>query len=144
MLIYILYIRSVCEQSAVVWHSSLTIENTADLERVQKTALKIILKNHYICYNSALKQTNLDTLEKRRRGLCLTFAKKCLKHDEMKTLFPLKQNRASAETRNSEKYLVFPANTDRLRKSAVIYMQHLLNEDDRKSKTTTTADALNN
>ena len=48
VLIYILYIRSVCEQSAVVWHSSLTMENTTDLERVQKTALKIILKNNYL------------------------------------------------------------------------------------------------
>ena len=48
VLIYILYIRSVCEQSAVVWHSSLSAENRADLERVQKTALKIILQDDYI------------------------------------------------------------------------------------------------
>ena len=46
--IYFLYVRSQLEQSAVVWHSSLTEENIADLERVQKTAVKIILKNKYI------------------------------------------------------------------------------------------------
>ena len=34
--IYILYIRSILEQSSVVWHSSLTSENAEDLERVQK------------------------------------------------------------------------------------------------------------
>ena len=34
--IYILYIRSVLEQSCQVWHSRLTFENLTDLERVQK------------------------------------------------------------------------------------------------------------
>ena len=34
--IYMLYIRSILEQSCVVWHSSLTEENVLDLERVQK------------------------------------------------------------------------------------------------------------
>ena len=38
--VYILYLRSLCEQSAVVCHSSLTVENEDDIERVQKTALK--------------------------------------------------------------------------------------------------------
>ena len=41
--VYILFIRSLLEQSAVVWHSSLTEENINDLERIQKTACKIIL-----------------------------------------------------------------------------------------------------
>ena len=36
--IYMLRIRSKLEQSAVVWHSSLTRRNTDDLERVQKSA----------------------------------------------------------------------------------------------------------
>ena len=40
-----LQIRSKIEQSAVVWHSSLTKKNKRDLERVQKSALKIILKD---------------------------------------------------------------------------------------------------
>ena len=46
--IYISYIRSVLEQSAVVWHSSLTQENKADLSRVQKTAYKIMLRGNMI------------------------------------------------------------------------------------------------
>ena len=39
---YILFVRSLLEQSATVWHSSLTEDNKNDLERVQKTALKVI------------------------------------------------------------------------------------------------------
>ena len=34
--IYVLYIRSILEQSCQVWHSSLTLENTTDLERIKK------------------------------------------------------------------------------------------------------------
>ena len=34
--IYMSYIRSVLEQSAVIWNSSLTQENVCDLERIQK------------------------------------------------------------------------------------------------------------
>ena len=46
-IIYILYVRSILEQSSVVWHSSLTKENIEDLERVQKSAVRIILGKEY-------------------------------------------------------------------------------------------------
>ena len=48
--IYISYIRSVLEQSAVVWHFGLTEENRHDLERVQKSACKVILRRKYEDY----------------------------------------------------------------------------------------------
>ena len=44
---YILYIRSIREQSCVVWHSSLTEENALDLETIQKAAIKLILGEKY-------------------------------------------------------------------------------------------------
>ena len=40
--IYIAYVRSILEQSAVVWHSALSAENRNELERVQKSASKLI------------------------------------------------------------------------------------------------------
>ena len=45
--IYCLYIRSVAEQSCVVWSSSITCGEENDLERVQKLALRIILQSEY-------------------------------------------------------------------------------------------------
>ena len=54
--IYILYIRSILEQSCVVWHSSLTKENSDDLERVQKCAARIIMGNKYKDYEDALQK----------------------------------------------------------------------------------------
>ena len=46
----ILIIRSMLEQSAVGWHSSLTEEKRKDLERVQRSALKVILGERYVKY----------------------------------------------------------------------------------------------
>ena len=81
--IYILFIRSLLEQSATVWHSSLTEENKNDLERVQKTAIKLILGNHYLSYEQALKKLDLENLHERRETLCLAFAKKSSKNQKI-------------------------------------------------------------
>ena len=43
-------------------HSSLTEENKTDLERVQKTATKIILGERYKNYEQALTELDLETL----------------------------------------------------------------------------------
>ena len=61
--IYVLYVRSHLDQSCVVWHSSLTEQNKSDLERVQRSALKIILGEGYESYSKALNTLNLVTLE---------------------------------------------------------------------------------
>ena len=52
--IYCLYIRSVAEQSSVVWSSSITVGEQNDLERIQKVSLKIILGANYHSYENAL------------------------------------------------------------------------------------------
>ena len=52
--IYILFVRSILEQSAVVWHSSLTEENRNDLDRKQKYAMKIIQQEKYKGYKKSL------------------------------------------------------------------------------------------
>ena len=63
----------------------------------------------------------------RRKTLCLRFAQKAAKHEKMKKMFPLKRKIFNMTTRHEEKYQVQHANTDRLRKSPIIYMQNLLN-----------------
>ena len=124
--IYISYIRSILELSCQVWHSSLTQEDIEDLERVQKSALKIILKEDYDTYDQALETLMLGKLSERREKMCVKFAKNCAQNELTKDLFPL--NPADGlETRNKEPYRVLFANTDRLRDSAVPYLQRLLN-----------------
>ena len=67
--IYMTYIRSVTEQSSVVWSSSITGEESEALERTQKVALKIIYQKDYISYENALFLANLPALAKRRENL---------------------------------------------------------------------------
>ena len=127
VLIYTLFIRSILEQSCQVWHSSLSRENEQDLERVQKSALKIILKEEYQDYENALKITGLELLSARRSDLCLRFAQGCLEKEELKSMFPLNPNQSNMTTRKREKFLVTPSNTERLKKSAIPFMQRQLN-----------------
>ena len=87
--IYTLYIRSILEQSCQVWHHSLTVEQQTELERVQKVACRIILKETYLSYPQALQILILETLFHRRETLCLNFARKCAKHPKTKEIFPL-------------------------------------------------------
>ena len=124
--IYTSYVRSILEQSCTVWHSSLTQENSEDLERVQKSAMRIILGDNYTTYDNALEILMLAKLSDRREKLSLKFAKNCAKNELTKELFPLNSIRCK------EKYRVTHANTDRLKDSAVPYLQRLLNKDEKK------------
>ena len=124
--IYILYIRSILESSAVVWHSSITQSEERKIERIQKTALRIILADEYETYDQALIVTGLQTLKERRKFLCKKFTKNCIKNGKMSHIFPLNPN--IKNTRNPEKFYVQPARTELLARSAIPYMQRLLNE----------------
>ena len=77
---WIVFCRSVIEQACVVWHNSLTQENSDDLERLQKTFAKLILKQEYVSYENALVKLNLDTLTSRRETISLKFAKDGIKY----------------------------------------------------------------
>ena len=124
--IYILYIRSIIEFSCQVWHFAITEEEIYDLERVQKIACNIILNDRYDGYEKALKILNLELLETRRAKLCLKFAKKCVKHNKAKNMFPLNTNK---KTKHREKYQVQHASHTRLLNSTIPQLQRALNAD---------------
>ena len=73
--LWIVFCRSVLEQSCVLWDSRLTLENREDLERTQKTFEKLVLKEDYKNYSHAFKVLGLEKLETRRKALTLSFAK---------------------------------------------------------------------
>ena len=132
--LWIVFCRSVLEQSCVVWHSSLTQENREDLERTQKTFCKLILQEKYGNYENALMKLDLLTLEKRREILCLKFAKSGIKYEKLNDLFPKKSKEHNMKTRNTEEFTINFANTERLKKGSIITMQNYLNEDTNKNK----------
>ena len=54
--VFVKQIRSIAEFAVPVWNSSLTGEEISSLERIQKTALHIILGDQYHSYSSALSK----------------------------------------------------------------------------------------
>jgi len=130
--IYKIFIRSILENSCVVWHSSLSEQDSNDIERVQKAVCKMILKEYYENYEKALKILRLEKLKDRRENLCLNFAKKCLRNRKVNSMFPL--NKIKKNLRSQNKYLVKFANTERYKKSAVIHMQNMLNENEKEKE----------
>ena len=133
--LWIIFCRSVLEHSCGVWHSSLTQENIDDLERTQKTFTKLVLKEKYLSYEDSLIKLNLDPLSQRRQALSLKFAKDGLKYEQLKDLLPINMKEHNMKIRQSEKYKVNFANTERLKNGSVIMMQNYLNEDDKQNKT---------
>ena len=126
--IYLTYI-SVLEQSEVVWHSSLTAKNRRSLERVQKSAVRVMLKNKYTTYKDGLKKLNIPTLDERRELLCLRFAKKCLKTKKVQNMFPKKISRHKMKKRRMKTFKENRVKTKRYAKSTIPYLQKLLNKE---------------
>ena len=67
-------------------------------------------------------------MDERREILCLDFARRTSKHSKLEKMFPLNEKINSMKTRHPEKYKVQKAHTERLKRSALVYMQNLLNE----------------
>ena len=68
--VYFKQIRSILEYAVPVWHPGLTGEDRLEIERVQKSALCIILGQNYKSYRAALKTLAIETLFQRRQKLC--------------------------------------------------------------------------
>ena len=92
-----------------------------------------ILKNKYTTYEEALYKLNLISLDNRRDILYLKFANKCLSDKKTSHMFPLRKKTNICETRNKEKYIVLPFNTECMNRSPIVYMQRLLNQNSRES-----------
>ena len=132
--IYKSQVRGNLEYCSTVWHSGLTESDTKDIERVQKAAVKIFMGNKYQGYEQALKFLKLDSLKERRIKMALKFAKRSLKLEHFSKMFPLNDSNHLMTMRNPEKYVINISRSERHRRSAVPFLQRLLNEDYLKQK----------
>ena len=73
-------VRPLLEYACRAWHTSLTSEQSKQIERIQIRALKIILNSNCIDYENLCLIHNLDTLSNRRNQLCMTFFEKSVLH----------------------------------------------------------------
>ena len=127
--VYIKEIRPLLEMGAPAWHSGLTMKQSAEIERVQKTAVRIILgattdRRGISSYTNSLTILGIEKLEERRLRLCINFAKKSLKsrHKDMFQPNPSTQN-----TRNRKPYHEHHVNTVRAFQSPLVFLTRLLN-----------------
>ena len=128
--VYNLYIRSILEYCSVVWHSTLTVEQSSDIENVQKISVKIILGQEYSTYDGSLDKCGLERLTARRESRCLKFGLKSLLHPVHSRLFPVNPQVLShpeSSPSNREHFTVNWAKTESYRMSAVPYIQRKLN-----------------
>ena len=132
--VFSLFIRFPLEYCCVVWHSTLTQEQSYDIERVQRTALKVILGEDYIDYQTSIGRCGLETLHSRRQKRCLAFGLRSLKHSKHKTMFQPSNEADSVEIRLKNKFHVNCAHKTRYKKSTIPFIQNMLNEHFRNKK----------
>ena len=66
--------------------------------------------------------------------LCLRFAKKCLENEKVKNFVPRLKPIHQMKKRKQKKFKVNKTNTVRYKKSAIPYMQNLLNNESDKKR----------
>ena len=122
------FVRVMLEYCSVVWHSSLSEQQSRSLERCQSVCLRVILGDNFISYEAALEMTGLKTLSDRRQSRCLDYGLKSLKHPQNSRYFPENPNLDLTMTvRNREQFKVNFGRTKQYQQSAIPYIQRLLN-----------------
>ena len=101
---YIKEVRVHLELAVLVWHGCLTIKLFADLERVQRVAISIILGQYHQHYIQACSHLGLKPLFIRRQKLCKRFALKTVGSDSSHSqMFQLEKD-GSHYTRGDNQY----------------------------------------
>ena len=87
-----------------------------------------MLGNNYINYKDGLKKLKIENLFKRREEICLNFAKKCLKNEKLKNIFPKKLKLHKMSQRKTNIFKIKITMKKRYQQSAIPYMTKLLNK----------------
>ena len=124
--VYTTQIRCVVEFAVAVWNSGITKTQVAQLERIQRCALAIILADQFKDYKTALKSTNLEPLDLRRKTLCYKFALKSSKHPKFTSWFCLSDEKKINTRTKRERFKPVLARTKRYEKSPIAYLTKLL------------------
>ena len=127
--VYSKEIRSILEMAVPVWHPGLTKKQSADIESVQKMAMKIILQDKYVDYKLACSTLSAKTLEERRLQLCSKFAFKNLKTENC---FFTKLSPTVHTRKPSNLVKEYKCKTVRYQKSSLPFLASLINAKQRK------------
>ena len=123
---YMKEIRVHMELAVPVWHSGLTVKLSADIERVQRVAVSIVLGRSEFKYDNACALLGLKPLFIRRKELCDRFSRKTAsskcRHSD---LFQIQDSGYDTRSHNYREHLCY---TTRFYKSALPYLTRSLNQ----------------
>ena len=119
--VYIGYVRPIVEYACPVWHVSINVHQTQQIERILRKACRIILGSTYTSYTDALALTGLQTLEERQLHLRIQFAKKCTTSKKYVWRFPLNNSSHRMCLCNTRTYQAHKLRTDRYGNSSITY-----------------------
>ena len=119
LLIYYRHVRSILEFAVPVWNGGISKNEVRKIEAVQRVAMCVIFGKD-TSYKEKCKKYKIKKLSRRRKKLCLNFAKKALMHEKFQNWF--KENEAKT------KFLDTVYRRKRLLKSPIPYLTSLLNE----------------
>ena len=127
LFVYLTIIRPVLDFAVPAYHPLLSATETANLESLQKRALKIVFDARF-SYRESLALANISTLKDRREELTRKFAYSSLKNTRYTDgWFPQKPTR-HYETRKQRPYLEKKPRTERFKKNPLTFMRKLLND----------------
>ena len=127
--IYLMYIRPLLEYASPSWSSALTVQQSDQIERIQRRACRIILGyNNYSEYSRALEFLNIPSLKQRRNQLLEKFARTLVLSRHRSLLPPLCSSLPNFRPLRSNRGLFNPTcRTSRYEKSAVPQMVKIIN-----------------
>ena len=126
--IYTTYMRPIAEYVSVAWHSMLSAEQSAYLEKQQTQALRHIY-GHGPSAAKMRRSAGIDLLHTRRENSCRIFAKKAVCNPKFSRWFQLRRPSPYEKRSNREKYIEPTARTDRYRKSPLNHLRRILNSE---------------
>ena len=123
---YMKEVRVHLELAVPVWHSGLTVKQSADIERVQRVAVSILLGHYEFNYDRTCTLFGIKPLYIRRQELCERFAVKTTstkcRHDD---LFQIQNSGYNTRGNYYREHL---CHTSRFYNSALPYLTRTLNQ----------------
>ena len=120
--------RSLLELAVPAWHSSLTLKQSAAIERCQRVAVATISGAGWREYDATLRRLGLTRLDVRREKLCRTFATRTVARSRHQDLFPRREGHSHNTRQSATTFQEVTCRTRRRYRSARPYLTRLLNK----------------
>ena len=128
--IYTMYIRPLLEFGVPVWSTSITIEQSLSIERVQRRALRMIVYPDRLHYEDTLQTLQIPKLSDRRIEILTKFGKSLLCSEQHRDILPPTRRELvpGRVLRNADDLHIPRLRTTRYKQSPVPSLVKLLNQ----------------